>query len=82
MHPEEQKRYNDLFDLFQTDGWRLFIRELSEQAEELDKIEGIKDSKELYFKQGQLSAIRSVISLEEVTDVIYKQTLESLYDPL
>ena len=64
MTKEEELYYNNYFDLFRTAGWSQVVAELNDRAAAYD-IGYLKDEKDLYKVQGELSIIRMMLSLEQ-----------------
>ena len=64
MTPEEEKYYNNYFDLFGSEGWQQVIEELKSR-EDAYEIGHLKDEKDLYKVQGELSIIRMILNLEQ-----------------
>ena len=54
MDREDEKYYNDYFDLFRSDGWKQLIEELTQNAATINNVAVIKDAEDLFFRQGQL----------------------------
>lgn len=63
MTQEEEKYYNNFFDLFGSPGWAQFIEELEVREGAYD-ISHLKDEKDLYKIQGELSIIRMLLNFE------------------
>ena len=59
-----QEYYEALFTTFSTDGWKLFIEDMQSNFDTLNNVANIADAKELHFKQGQLSALSTLINFE------------------
>jgi len=64
MTPELEVYFNNYNQLFNSEGYRQLISELSENAKQLADIQSIKDSEELFYRKGQVSALATVINLE------------------
>ena len=63
MSPEENKYYDDYFDLFSTNGWKQFIEEITSILD-AHRIEDIKDEKHLAFVKGERDALHRVERFE------------------
>jgi len=63
LSPEDQKYYDNYFDLFSTDGWKQFIAEVQE-IHDAYRIEDIKDERHLAFIKGERDALRRVLRFE------------------
>jgi len=64
MTKEEELYYNNYFDLFRTEGWSQVVAELNDRAAAYD-IGYLKDEKDLYKVQGELSIIRMLLNFED-----------------
>ena len=64
MTPELEVYFNNYNQLFNSEGYRQLISELSENAKQLADIQSVKDSEELFYRKGQVSALATVINLE------------------
>ena len=63
MSPEENKYYDNYFDLFATDGWKQFIEEINESLDR-HRIEDIKNETHLAFVKGERDALFRVRRFE------------------
>lgn len=63
MSPEEQKYYENYFDLFLTSGWKQFVQETKETLDS-HSIDDIKNEKNLSHLQGQRVALLNIIRFE------------------
>ena len=71
---EDKQFYHNRLSLCEQDGWRDLVQELSNLEDQINTLDTVDNEKDLWFIQGQLSILRQVISLEEVT----KQAAEEL----
>jgi hypothetical protein len=76
MTKEEELYYNNYFDLFGSEGWKQVVEELQAKASTYD-VSYLKDEKDLYRVQGELSVIRLLLGLEEFINQGYSNTTES-----
>ena len=63
MSPEENKYYDNYFDLFASDGWKQFIDEIEEILDR-HRIEDIKNEQHLAFVKGERDALFRVRRFE------------------
>jgi hypothetical protein len=63
MTQDEQKYFDNFFDLFNTEGWKQFQEELKARGE-YHNISRIKNTEELYFAKGELSVLDLVLNFE------------------
>ncbi len=54
MDRETEKHYQSLKDMFRTDGWKVLMDELKNNALQINSVEATKDNEELNFRKGQV----------------------------
>ena len=64
MTPELEAYFNNYNELFNSDGFKQLIGELSNNATQLADIQSVKDGEELFYRKGQVAALDTVINLE------------------
>jgi len=69
----DQEFLEKRLELFSSEAWDLFKKELTSMAESLEKIQNIDDEKTLYLRRGQVDILNMVINLEETTKVALDQ---------
>jgi hypothetical protein len=72
MKLEDEKYYETLFDLFTTDGWKLFISSIEQNIEDFS-IESLEDEKHLRHVQGQLLVLNNISNFESNIKASYDQ---------
>ena len=55
-------------DLFASDGWKILIGELEENAHNMNSVEATKDVNDLFFRKGQLNSLSFILNLESTID--------------
>ena len=65
MTPELETYYNNYFDLFNSEGFKQLLVEISNNATQLADIQSVKDAEDLHFRKGQVAALASVINLPD-----------------
>ena len=65
MTREDEKYYNDYFDLFRSDGWKQLTEELTQNAAAINNVAMVKDSQDLHFRQGQLEVLVYLLQFED-----------------
>lgn len=68
MTPELETYYDNYNLLFNHDGFKQLLEELSNNANQLADIQSIKDEQELYYRKGQLAAIATILNLEATVE--------------
>lgn len=75
MDQETQKYYDNYFDLFATEGWKEFIKEMREVHENY-RIEQIKDETELNRIKGERATLFRVLRFEDAIRRHYDLLME------
>ena len=65
MDRDVEAYYNSYFDLFRTDGWKQLIGELTQNAATINNVTVVKDTQDLYFRQGQLEVLLYLLQFED-----------------
>ena len=64
MTPELETYYNNYNELFNHEGFKQLLKDVSSNADRLADIQTVKDLEDLFFRKGQIAAFNSIISLE------------------
>tara|TARA_B110000259_G_scaffold148265_1_gene167257 strand:+ start:2487 stop:2738 length:252 start_codon:yes stop_codon:yes gene_type:complete len=62
---ELEEYYNTYRGLFASEGFKLLVQDLTNNAMNINSIEATKDANDMYFRKGQLSIVASIINLEQ-----------------
>ncbi len=73
MDQETQTYYDQYFSLFLTDGWKQLIQDFSNNALQINSLEAVKDSNDMYFRKGQLNVLAHLINLETIVSTNYEE---------
>ena len=76
MKPELETYFNNYNELFNHEGFKQLIQELSNNAVTLADIQTVKDTEDFLFRKGQVAALASVINLENTIKVSREQAEE------
>jgi hypothetical protein len=71
---------NNYNELFNHEGFKQLIQELSNNAITLADIQTVKDTEDFLFRKGQVAALASVINLENTIKVSREQAEEEEVD--
>lgn len=82
MTPELETYFNNYNQLFNHDGFKQLIDELSNNATQLADIQSVKDLEELFFRKGQVAAFATIINLENTITVAREQAEAEEEDPI
>ena len=80
MKPELETYFNNYNELFNHEGFKQLIQELSNNATTLADIQTVKDTEDFLFRKGQVAALASVINLESTITVSREQAEEEEVD--
>jgi hypothetical protein len=72
---ELEQYYNTYRDLFASEGFKLLITDLMNNANIINSVEAVKDANDMYFRKGQMSIIANIINLEAQTDAAEESIL-------
>ena len=64
MTPELETYFNNYNELFNSEGFKQLVQELSNNATQLADIQTVKDQEDLFFRKGQVAAFATVINLQ------------------
>jgi len=73
MTPELETYFDNYNELFNHEGFKQLIQELSANAQQLADVQTIKDSEELFYRKGQVAALATVINLQGTIEVAREQ---------
>lgn len=73
MTPELQKYYEARFAMFAMKAWKDLVEDVSRMIDATDKLEGVHDLRQLGFKQGEVSIMRWIVNMEEMTNIAYRE---------
>ena len=64
MPPELETYYNNYNELFNHQGFKQLLKDVSNNIDRLSDVQTVKDLEELFFRKGQIAAFTSIINLE------------------
>jgi len=73
MTPELETYFDNYNELFNSEGFKQLIQELSKNAVQLSDIQTVKDADDFFFRKGQVAALASVINLQATIEVAREQ---------
>ena len=73
MTPELEAYFDNYNQLFNHEGFKQLIEELSNNAKQLADIQSVKDLEELFYRKGQVAAFATVINLENTITLAREQ---------
>jgi hypothetical protein len=72
MTPEEQKHYNNYFDLFSSEGWKQLLEELKAREQSYD-LSHVNNVETLWQFKGELGVIRMLLNFESFIESAYEE---------
>ena len=64
MTSELETYFNNYNELFNSEGFKQLIQELSTNAQQLADIQSVKDVEDLFYRKGQVAAFATIINLQ------------------
>ena len=65
MNTELETYFDNCNEVFNHNGFKQLVQELSDNALRLADIQSVKDAEDLHFRKGQVAALASVINLPD-----------------
>lgn len=82
MTSELETYFNNYNELFNHEGFKQLVQELSNNATQLADIQTVKDLEDLYFRKGQVSAFATVINLQATIEAARDQAEAEEQEPV
>lgn len=73
MTPELETYFDNYNKLFNSEGFKQLVQELSNNATQLADIQTVKDQEDLFFRKGQVAAFATVINLQGTIEAAREQ---------
>lgn len=73
MTPELQRYYEDRLGMCGSPAWKDLMVDIAEMIKTTDTLSGVVDEKSLYFRRGEVSMMRWMLSIAQVSDDAYKE---------
>lgn len=73
MTPELETYFNNYNQLFNHEGFKQLLTEISNNATQLSDIQTVKDLEELFYRKGQVAAFASIINLQGTIEAAREQ---------
>lgn len=74
MTPELETYFNNYNELFNHEGFKQLVQELSSNATQLADIQPVKDLEDLYYRKGQVAAFATIINLQSTIEAAREQS--------
>ena len=72
MNKELEDYYVERFKMFETKGWKDLMEDLRRAADSTNRLDGVTVDT-LMFKQGELSVLRWMLSLKEMSETVFDE---------
>ena len=82
MTPELETYFNNYNQLFNHEGFKQLLTEISNNATQLSDIQTVKDLEELFYRKGQVAAFASIINLQGTIEAAREQAEAEKEEPL
>jgi hypothetical protein len=73
MNTELETYFDNYFELFNSEGFKQLLQELSTNATQLADVQTVKDAEDLFFRKGQVAALATVINLQATIEAAREQ---------
>lgn len=70
MDKEVEEYYENMREMFQTEGWKQLMAEAREEANTVNNVLFLRDANQMYEAQGKLSVLYKLIGMEDTVDNI------------
>ena len=82
MNTELETYFDNYADLFNSEGFKQLVSELSNNATQLADIQTVKDQEDLFFSKVQVAAFATVINLQATIEAARDQAEAELEEPV
>ena len=82
MTPELETYFNNYNQLFNHEGFKQLLTEISNNVTQLSDIQTVKDLEELFYRKGQVAAFASIINLQGTIEAAREQAEAEEEEPL
>jgi hypothetical protein len=73
MNKELETYFNNFNQLFNNEGFKQLLEEISVTTQQLSDVQTVKDVEELFFRKGQLAAFATILNLEATIQATREQ---------
>ena len=76
MSPELETYFTNYNELFNHEGFKQLLHELTTNATQLADIQSVKNKEDLFFRKGQVAAFATVLNLQATVETAREQAEE------
>tara|TARA_R110002072_G_scaffold380_2_gene2616 strand:- start:4211 stop:4525 length:315 start_codon:yes stop_codon:yes gene_type:complete len=69
--------FESMFELFTAEGWKTLMRDMKENAFQINSVEHTTDNDNLHYRKGQLGVLAQLLNLENSIEIGYQDFLNS-----
>jgi len=73
MTPELETYFDNFNQLFNNEGFKQLLEEISETSKQLSDVQTVKNVEELFFRKGQLAAFATIVNLQATIEATREQ---------
>lgn len=73
MTPELQKYYEDRLSMMGDQGWKDLMVDVQSMLDATNTLDGVSDEKSLHFRKGEISIMKWLLSLKEISEKCYQE---------
>lgn len=74
------KQYEDYFDLFSREGWKLLMEDIDSMIDSLDSLDYVSTLEELNNHKGQLTILKRIRGFENAIEAAYEEITTETFD--
>lgn len=64
MDTQTETYFRHLKDMFNCEGWKIFLDDIRQGVANVNSVEMAKDEQDLYFRKGQLAVMSNILNIE------------------
>jgi hypothetical protein len=68
-----EEYYNKYFDLFSSEGWKQYIKDVEDNRTLMSDVLTIKDGNDLYYRKGVLDTLDRIINFEPAIEASFEE---------
>ena len=73
MDKDLQKYYETYFDLFSSEGWKQYIKDVEDNRTLMSDVLSIKDGNDLYYRKGTLETLDRILNFESAIEAAFEE---------
>lgn len=73
MDKDLQKYYETYFDLFSSEGWKQYIKDVEDNRTLMSDVLSIKDGNDLYYRKGTLETLDRILNFQSAIEAAFEE---------